>query len=192
MLGGDEDDSSYQLAKAKAEGEVTAIIEIERDAKGTITAVRVRSIMAGEADANEDTLESDDVDHSGYVERTVELPVKTDSDRVLADRFLTAMGMPEVAGINVPPGLASQLAGAPDLLGADDRLRTRRAGPWFHHRAVLRSREQHQRRQLRRRGDRQGRRQGRGRDQQPHGDRRPVLGRHEVRALDRMRRVIGR
>ncbi|GAA4352783.1 hypothetical protein [Angustibacter luteus] len=118
VLGGDEDDSSYQLAKAKAEGEVTAIIEIERDAKGNITAVRVRSIMAGEADANEDTLESDDVDHSGYVERTVELPVKNDSDRVLADRFLTAMGMPEVAGINVPPGLATQVAGAPDLLGA--------------------------------------------------------------------------
>jgi len=105
VLGGEEHGPGYQLAKAKAEGQVTSTIQIDRGADGKVSAVRLTSLLAGEALARSNTLTNGDPQASGYVERTVELPVGTDTDRAIAARFLSAMGMPDVAGINLPPGV---------------------------------------------------------------------------------------
>lgn len=118
ILGGDSDDAGYQLVKAKAEGAVASTLAIDRDDSGAITAVRITSLLSGEALARSDTLENDDPQASGYVERTVELPVKSGSDQVIADNFLTAMGMPEIAGFNLPPSPVSTATGLPSLIPA--------------------------------------------------------------------------
>ena len=107
ILGAEEHGPGYQLAKAGAEGQVTSTIEIDRDDAGKITAVRLTSLLVGEAIARSNTLTNGDPQKSGYVERTVELPTGTDGDRVIAQNFLSAMGMPEVAGMNLPPSLAT-------------------------------------------------------------------------------------
>jgi hypothetical protein len=111
VLGGDEDGSGYQLAKAQAQGEAQAIIEIDRDPDGNVTAVRVKSVLSGTLDANSNTLENADQDLNGYVERTVELPIHGDGDRQVAGNFLSTMGLPYVPGLKttVPPGPLSLL-----------------------------------------------------------------------------------
>ena len=107
VLGGEEHGPGYQLAMAKAEGQVAATIQIDRGADGKVSAVRLTSLLVGEALARSNTLTNADPQASGYVERTVELPVGTEGDRVIAQNFLSAMGMPEVAGINLPPSAVS-------------------------------------------------------------------------------------
>ena len=74
ILGGEEHGSGYQLVKAKAEGQVASTIEIDRDSDGVVTAVRLRSVLSGEALARSNTLDNGDPQASGYVERVVELP----------------------------------------------------------------------------------------------------------------------
>jgi hypothetical protein len=114
VLGGEEDGSGYQLAKAEAQGEVQGIIEIERDHDGTVTAVRLRSVLSGTLDANANTLESSAKDADGYVERTVELPVRSDTDRAVAGNFLSAMGLPYVPGL--PSTVSAGLSAGPVAL----------------------------------------------------------------------------
>lgn len=106
VLGGEENGSGYQLARAKANGSVESVIEIDRDKDGNVTTVRIKSIMQGQADASSNTLDGGDPDASGYVERTVELPVRSEGDKAIAGNFLSTMGLPYVPGLKTtqPPG----------------------------------------------------------------------------------------
>jgi hypothetical protein len=119
---GSNDQGSLQRAKAGLGGNAEGDIEIDRDSKGNITAVRITSILAGELDAQ--GFNGASGGPSGYTEHTVELPVKTDSDKVIADNFLTAMGMPDIGGFNLPPGLATQVIGLGTLGSATDAFTT--------------------------------------------------------------------
>lgn len=122
ILSSSQDGSSITRAQAKAGGNAEGDIEIDRDKKGNITAVKITSILAGEASATDGT--GDPADASSYTQRTVELPVKTDTDKVIADQFLSTMGMTDLGGFNLPPGLAGAIIHLPNLASATNAFAT--------------------------------------------------------------------
>jgi len=102
VSGGAEGSLVGPVLKAKADGNVDAVLEIERDTSGAITAVRVRSVVAGIADAAVDT-QGADPDASSYTELVVELPTANAADQQVAQDFLSSMGMYSVPGFTTPP-----------------------------------------------------------------------------------------
>jgi hypothetical protein len=122
ILGSSEDGSSLSRAQAEAGGNAEGDIEIDRDKNGTITAVKITSVLAGDASATDGT--GDPADAASYTERTVELPVRTDTDKVIADQFLSTMGMTDLGGFNLPPSLAGTIANLPNLAGATSAFAT--------------------------------------------------------------------
>jgi hypothetical protein len=122
ILGTSEDGSDLQRAQAEAGGSAEGDIEIDRDKNGNITAVKITSVLAGDASATDGT--GDPAEAQSYTERTVELPVKTDTDKVIADQFLSTMGMTDLGGFNLPPSLAGSLADLPNLASATNAFTT--------------------------------------------------------------------
>lgn len=96
---GGADDGSTQYAQLKAQGSVQAVVEIERNSDGDVTAVRTRLVTAYETRAADS---DDDPSNQGYTERTVELPIRSDADRAIAMRYLASLGAQSVAGMANP------------------------------------------------------------------------------------------
>jgi hypothetical protein len=100
---GNEPGGQPDLARAGVQGKAESVVEVERDAKGFVTAVRNRRLLAGTAQA---TLKaSTDKPASTYQEEVIELPTTSSTDQVIAQRFLSAMGLDATSGFkNVPQG----------------------------------------------------------------------------------------
>lgn len=95
-------DGGIQYSQAKAEGLVQLVTEIERNREGEVTTVRTRLVLAGEAAAT--NTQGNDVSgpsSDSYVERTAELPIRTEADRELAMSYLRSLGIQQVAGMSV-------------------------------------------------------------------------------------------
>ncbi len=95
---GDENgDAAYY--EASAGGKMEAIVEVDRDSEGNVTAVRTKAILDGEAKATEAGSSGENgPSAAGYVEQVVELPVRSHQDQVLAQRYLNSLGAPPLAG----------------------------------------------------------------------------------------------
>ena len=121
------DDGSYQYSQIKAEGSVQAVVEIERDKDGEVTAVRTKMVMAGESAAtNRIGGEVTGPSANGYVERTAELPIRSEGDRVLAMTYLRSLGIQEVGGLSVPiPVSALAGGGVASAVAFTDATRAR-------------------------------------------------------------------
>lgn len=100
------DDGSTQYAQLKAQASVQQVVELERNADGDVTAVRTRIITAREAGA---TFGEEGPSTASYTERLIELPIRSQSDRQLAMRYMAAVGVEQVAGL--APGPLSVVAG---------------------------------------------------------------------------------
>lgn len=110
---GSADDGSTEYAQLKAQGSVQQVLELDRDAHGTVTAVRSRMVLSGEAQA---TGGSSGPSAKGYTERVTELPIRSGTDRAIAMRFLAASGVAQVSGLVGGPVTA--LAGPAAVLTA--------------------------------------------------------------------------
>ena len=108
---GAADDGSTVYAQLKAGGSVQTVVEIERAADGTVTAVRTRLVAAGEAGATE-TGGGGAYGPSakGYTERTTELPIRDDADRRVAMSYLRGLGIQQVGGLSVPTPLVEPIS----------------------------------------------------------------------------------
>lgn len=88
---------------AGAGGEMSAVIEIDRDENGEPVAMRMVSAVGGYADA--DTAYSqhtlDDLE-SSITQRTIQIPLETSADRDVAARLLQTMNVPYVPGVTDP------------------------------------------------------------------------------------------
>ncbi|MFV0462801.1 MAG: hypothetical protein ACK5MP_06360, partial [Nostocoides sp.] len=89
--------------EASARGSVNAIVEVERDQSGSVTAVTVRTAMAGSAMAAVDGASGSTHQAKGYIEHAMTLTTDNDADRATASAFLHAMHMESVAGL--PPAI---------------------------------------------------------------------------------------
>ncbi len=121
------DDGSYQYSQIKAEGSVQTVVEIERNEEGEVTAVRTKMVMAGESAAtNRIGDEVSGPSANGYVERTAELPIRSEGDRELAMSYLRSLGIQEVAGMSVPiPVSALAGGGVASAIAFADATRAR-------------------------------------------------------------------
>lgn len=93
---------------AGAGGEMSAVVEIDRDENGEPVAMRVVSAMGGHAES--DTAYSQgglDDDASSVTARTLQIPLETSADRDLAARFLQTTGVPYVPGVTDPSDITS-------------------------------------------------------------------------------------
>jgi hypothetical protein len=105
---GDEQTNQTIYAKAGLEGKVEGIVEVERDAKGNITAVRYKTVLSGTAEAGEEggTVSDGPGKKQGYMEKVVELPIKSTTDQTTAQRYLNALGMGPLGGFpDLPQGV---------------------------------------------------------------------------------------
>jgi hypothetical protein len=104
---GDEQTNQPVYAKAGLEGKVEGVVEVERDAKGNITAVRYKTTLSGTAEAGEEggTVSDGPGKKQGYIEKVVELPIKSTADQATAQRYLNALGMGPLGGFpDLPEG----------------------------------------------------------------------------------------
>lgn len=109
---GDEKTGETIYAKASLEGKAEAIVEVERDSKGHITSVRVKSVLSGAAEASEKgaTVSAGPGEKKGYTEKVVELPTITATDQANAQRYLNALGMGPLGGFeDIPKGVQNYL-----------------------------------------------------------------------------------
>ena len=91
-------------AKAGKEAKREAIFEVERDAKGIITAVRVKSAESGNQEATAaESAGSGPGKHEYSTETVAELPIRSATDQAVAQRYLTAAGLGPMAGFNDLP-----------------------------------------------------------------------------------------
>jgi hypothetical protein len=105
---GDEQTGKTVYAKAGLEGKAEAIVEVERDAKGNITAVRTKSVLSGTAEAAEtgNGVNDGPGEAKGYTETVVDLPIRSATDQAIAQRYLNAMGMGPLGGFpDIPKGV---------------------------------------------------------------------------------------
>jgi hypothetical protein len=93
------------------DGKGEAVVEVERDGKGIITAVRLKTTLAGAADVTGTAGQvsaSKGVAH--YGEMVVALPINNSSDQEIAQRYLNALGMGPMGGFNdLPRGVQNYL-----------------------------------------------------------------------------------
>jgi hypothetical protein len=101
----------------KAQGTLGAVIEVDYDSSGQPRAMRLVSVVGGQAEwstrvAGQDA--SSGPKANSYTQRTVELPLDTAQDRIVAAETLVALGGGGLAvpGL-VPPGLTAGLSDAP-------------------------------------------------------------------------------
>jgi hypothetical protein len=109
---GDEQTGETVYAKAGLEGAAEGIVEVERDSKGNITAVRVKSVLSGTAEASEKggTVSDGPGEKKAYSEKMVELPIRTATDQAIAQRYLNALGMGPLGGFpGIPTGVQNYL-----------------------------------------------------------------------------------
>ncbi|HYO20454.1 MAG TPA: hypothetical protein VES02_17515 [Dermatophilaceae bacterium] len=99
-------------AKAGQEVKREGIFEVERDAKGIITAVRVKSAESGnqEVTAAEvpDTVDGPPGEHEYSTETVSELPIRSVTDQAVAQRYLNAAGLGPMAGFSDLPKTAKE------------------------------------------------------------------------------------
>jgi hypothetical protein len=108
----DEKTGETIYAKASLEGKAEGIVEVERDSKGNITAVRVKSVLSGAAEASETgaTVSAGPGEKKGYTEKVVELPIRSVTDQAIAQRYLNALGMGPLGGFqDIPKGVQNYL-----------------------------------------------------------------------------------
>jgi hypothetical protein len=123
---GGADDGSYEYAQLKAGGSVQVVTEIERDAEGTVTAVRTRVVTAGEAAATTTSAgTTSGPSKKGYAERVAELPVRDDADRQVAMAYLRALGVQQVAGMSVPVPASVSPTGVFDVVRYAEAVKAR-------------------------------------------------------------------
>jgi hypothetical protein len=109
---GDEQTGQTIYAKVGLEGAAEGIIEVERDSLGNITAVRVKSVLSGTAEASETggTVSDGPGERKAYSEKMVELPIRTATDQAIAQRYLNALGMGPLGGFtDIPAGVQNYL-----------------------------------------------------------------------------------
>jgi hypothetical protein len=108
---GDEKTNQTIYAKAGLEGKAEGVVEVERDAKGNITAVRYKTVLSGTAEAGEQggTVNNGPGAKQAYVERVVELPIHDTTDQAIAQRYLNAMGMGPLGFTDLPTGVKNYL-----------------------------------------------------------------------------------
>lgn len=107
---GDEQTGQPGYAKVSLDGKGEAIVEVERDAKGIITAVRLKSVLSGTAEATAHEVNNDPGQKKDYTENVVELPIRSATDQAIAQRYLNAVGMGPLGGFpDIPKGLQNYL-----------------------------------------------------------------------------------
>ena len=82
--------------EAAAQGSMESLLEIERDKDGKPISMRMTSTIMGDAQAGDKS----DSEPPEYTQRTVEIPLTSESDRDVASRTLWAAGIPFMPGIN--------------------------------------------------------------------------------------------
>lgn len=82
--------------EAAAQGEMESLVEIERDKDGNPVSMTMTSTLMGHADAGDKGETSD----PEYTQRTIQIPLKSESDRDVASRVLWMAGIPFMPGIN--------------------------------------------------------------------------------------------
>lgn len=91
-----------------AGGEMSALVEIDRDENGDPVAMRIVSAVGGHAEFDtaddKDDLEST---ASNITSRTMQIPLGSDDDREVAGRFLQTMGVAYVPGVTDPSDIGS-------------------------------------------------------------------------------------
>jgi hypothetical protein len=112
------DENTY--TKASAEGMTQGVFEIERDSNHNITAVRVKSVLAGAAEASQkgSTVDNGPGAKESFTEMVTELPIKTATDQAIAQRYLNAAGMGPMGGFKDLPKTAQSYLPIPNPLDA--------------------------------------------------------------------------
>lgn len=102
---GDEQTNQTVYAKAGLEGKTEGIVEVERDAKGNITAVRFKSVLSGSAEAGQtkSIVNKGLAPKQAYVEQVVELPIHSATDQATSQRYLNALGLGPLGGFRDLP-----------------------------------------------------------------------------------------
>lgn len=97
---GDEQTNQTVYAKAGLEGKAEAIFEVERDNKGNITTVRVKSVMSSTTGVSEKGGDVSDGpgETQTYTEKVTTLPIETATDQAIAQRYLDAAGLGPMGG----------------------------------------------------------------------------------------------
>ena len=97
-------------AKAAYERNQQAIVEVERDAKSNITAVRVRSVESGDHLATLAESTSGPGKNEYYTETVKTLRIRTATDQAIAQRYLNAAGAGPMGGFkDLPAGATSSV-----------------------------------------------------------------------------------
>jgi hypothetical protein len=106
---GDEQTSQTVYAKAGLEGKKSQIIEVERDSKGNISAVRAKSVVSTTTGASEKGGDVNDGpgEKQTYTEMVTELPIRTPADQAIANDYLSAVGMAPLVGFTDLPANAT-------------------------------------------------------------------------------------
>lgn len=99
----DAEDGTNTLHKAQAAGTAGALVEVDYDASGNATAVRLTSTLGGAAAAGTRPIGGEDLNGPSanrYTDRTVELPLTSAQDRQYAAGVAAAIGIPYVPGVS--------------------------------------------------------------------------------------------
>jgi hypothetical protein len=107
----DEQTGETAYGKVALERKEEAVFEVERDAKGIITAVRVKSVSSGNTEATADEGKDTGPGENAYYTETVsELPTHSATDQAIAQRFLNGAGLGPMGGFkDLPEGAQSSL-----------------------------------------------------------------------------------
>jgi len=106
-------------AKAGLEGRAESVLEVERDAKGNITAVRNKRMLSGTAEATIGEAKDQPAQLESYTEEVVELPIRTATDQAVAQNYLNTMGLGSTDGFaDLPQGGPSSLLSSSDASAA--------------------------------------------------------------------------
>jgi hypothetical protein len=115
MWASDESTNATTRYLGKAQGTLGAVIEVDYDASGQPRAMRLVSVVGGQAEWSKRVAGTDNSTGpkaNSYTQRTIELPLDTAQDRTVAVETLAALGRLTVPGL-VPPVVTAEVAGAP-------------------------------------------------------------------------------
>jgi hypothetical protein len=118
---GDPKTGKPVYAKAGQEAKREAVFEVERDSKGIITAVRVKSAESGNQEVTAAEIAASGPGEHEYSSETVaELPTRSATDQAVAQRYLTAAGLGPMAGFNDLPKDVRNSLPIPNLADAKE------------------------------------------------------------------------